>query len=71
MKVGKFIVVQIDMAKHPREISSEHHTGDGVLFPVSCDGFYKTEEDARGVADYLAERHPTLRTFVAQIVSEA
>lgn len=69
MTGGQFIVLQIDMAKHPREISSAHHTGDGVLFPVSCDGFYKAQEDAQGVADYLAERHPNLRTLVVQIVS--
>jgi len=68
MTEHRFLVLQIDMAKHPREIESPHHTGDGVLFPVSCDGHYGSYEDARGVADYLAERHPTLRTYVVQIV---
>ena len=71
MSAGSFLIVQIDMAKHPREIESTHHTGDGVLLPVSCDGHYQTAAAAQSVADYLAERHPNLRTYVVQIVSMA
>jgi len=70
MNAGQFIVLQIDMAKHPRDIDSPHHTGDGVLFPVSCDGHYGTIEAARDVAAYLAESHPHLRTYVVQIVAQ-
>ena len=66
----RFLVVQIDMGKHPRDIDSPHHTGDGVLFPVSCDGHYDTIEAAKDVAAYLAESHPHLRTYVVQIVAQ-
>ena len=71
MHEGKYIIVQLDMGKHPRQIESAHHTGDGVLFPVSCDGHYNNIEDANSVAAYLAEKDPALRTYVVQIISQA
>ena len=68
MKSDRYIVVQIDMSKHPRTTQSEAHTGDGVLFPVSCDGYYFSAESAEEVAQYLREKSPHLRTHVAKIV---
>lgn len=70
MHEGKYLIVQIDMDKHPRQIESAHHTGDGVLFPVSCDGHYGTIEAANSVAAYLAEKDPALRTYVVQIIQQ-
>lgn len=67
---ASFLVIQIDMAKHPRSTASDNHTGDGVLFPVSCDGCYGSEDAARGVAEYLSEKHPHLKTYVVKIVGE-
>lgn len=65
----RFIVIQINMAKHPRQIVSEHHTGDGVLFPVSSDGYYTSRKDAEGVAAWLSKRHPNMRTHVVEVVN--
>lgn len=67
----KFLILQIDMDKHPSQQESTHHNGEGVLFPVSCDGFYKSAGEAKPVAAYLAMKHSRLRTYVVQIVSEA
>ena len=70
MTAPRYLVLQLDMEKHPRHTDSAHHTGDGVLFPVSCDGHYAAFEDAKGVADYLSEKSPRLRTYVVQVVEE-
>ena len=70
MTAPRYLVLQIDMEKHPRYTDSAHHTGDGVLFPVSCDGYYDSQDAAQGIADYLAERHPGLRTHVVLVVSQ-
>lgn len=71
MTAPRYLVVQIDMTKHPREVQSPNHTGDGVLFPVSCDGHYSDLASANEVAAFLAEKHPHLRTYVVQIVGQA
>ena len=68
MHEGKYLIVQIDMGKHPRQIDSAHHTGDGVLLPVSCDGYYGTIEAANSVAAYLAVKDPALQTYMVKIV---
>lgn len=67
-KTPQFIVLQLDMAKHPRSTVSLHHTGQGVLFPVSADGFYSSQTDAVAVAEFIASEHPRLRTLVVQVV---
>jgi hypothetical protein len=63
-----YLTLQIDMRRHPHRHPSPDHTNEGVLFPVSCDGHYQTHERAAEVAEYLAEKHPHLRTYVVQIV---
>ena len=66
----KFIVVQIAPGVHPRDrrIPKGVYTGDGVLAPVSCDGFYSDAEGAHSVASYLAEKSPGLQTLVAEVI---
>ena len=66
----RFLIVQLDMSKHPRDIASEHHIGMGVLFPVSADGFYDSQERAAEVAAFMAECHPELKTLVLEVKAQ-
>lgn len=66
----RFIVLQDAPWLHPRDpkVPRGTLTGDGVLVPVSLDGFYKHVAEAHEVAAYLNEKHPKLRTMVAQVI---
>lgn len=65
-----FLVVQIAPNVHPRDkrVPAGAFTGDGVLVPVSCDGFYESPQSAHGVAVFLAEKWPHLQTLVVEVV---
>lgn len=66
-----YIVVQIAPSLHPRSEGIKQRamlTGQGVLVPVACDGFYRAKEDAYGVAQFMSESYPNLQTIVAEVV---
>lgn len=58
-----FLVLQVDM-------NVRTQSGEGVIKPIHCDGFYQRSEDAEGVAAVMRERFPGLKTYVVKIVAE-
>lgn len=66
----KFMVVQIAPSLHPRDdsINGALLTGQGVLVPVACDGFYASKECAHDVAAFMSESYPNLQTIVAEVL---
>jgi hypothetical protein len=58
-----YLVLQVDMRVRTQ-------SGQGVIKPVHCDGFYREREDAEGVAAIMRERFPALDTYVVKIVAE-
>lgn len=65
-----YIVIQIAPSLHVRECSrqSPFLTGQGVLVPVACDGFYRDKEDAHDIAVFMSESFPNLQTIVAEVL---
>jgi len=43
-------------------------TGQGVLVPVACDGFYARKECAHEVAAFMSESFPNLQTIVTEVL---
>ncbi len=70
--MSRFLVVQIMEDASPRmeEVKANFLTGDGVLIAATCDGYYDTRQAAETVADYLHGKHPTLQTYVVEIVAK-
>jgi len=67
----RYLVVQVHPSADPMwpEFRSAPLTGQGTLVPMTCDGYYAYREDAEGVAELFAERHPELTTHVVEIVA--
>lgn len=66
----KYVVIQIAPTLHPRNeaLSGALLTGQGVMVPVACDGFYERKEHAHEVAAFMSESFPNLQTMVAEVL---
>lgn len=66
----KYIVIQIAPWLEVDDCirQSPFLTGQGVLVPVACDGFYRDKEDAHDIAVFMSESFPNLQTIVAEVL---
>jgi hypothetical protein len=64
MSAGQFVVIQYDPSIRPSRAAGRI----GVLEPINMDGFWHDFEDARDVAEYMAECHPDLRVLVVKVL---
>ncbi len=64
-----FIVLQLHPDIRPRQVKTATLTGLGTFVAATVDGHYADEERAQLVADFLADNHPELHTYVVQVVT--
>lgn len=66
----KYMVIQIAPTLHVDDCREKGAmlTGQGVLVPVACDGFYARKECAHEVAAFMSESFPNLQTIVAEVL---
>ena len=66
----KYMVIQIAPSLDVDDCcgKSPFLTGQGVLVPVACDGFYAHKECAHEVAVFMSESFPNLQTIVAEVL---